>query len=73
MCHVVHAKLAQSHPVLGSCFCVLMLDIFRLKNGMEWPRPMNSEVLRTCECTAVEQERARAALYLFLWQQKLCG
>lgn len=48
MCHVVHAKQAHPHSGLGSCFCVLALDIFRLKNGMEWPCPMNSEVLRCC-------------------------
>lgn len=48
MCHVVHAKQAHPHSGLGSCFCVLALDIFCLKNGMEWPCPMNSEVLRCC-------------------------
>lgn len=48
MCHVVHAKQAHPHSGLGSCFCVFALDIFRLKNGMEWPCPMNSEVLRCC-------------------------
>lgn len=52
---------------MGSCFCVWVLDIFRLKNGMEWPCPMNSQVFALH--IAAEQEQKRSCVMcLIRWE-----